>query len=74
MTTASLVERVPVLGWGIRGLRTSPDEAKLLFVLNCFLVWMFAIAYFGYPAFFIPVLCSVPVMFTLIIMFTLGKA
>ncbi len=73
LTSTSLLDRIPLLGWSLRGLRQGPDESKLLFGINCFLIWIFAIAYFGYPAFIIPVLCAVPVMFFLIIMITLGK-
>ncbi|PLX35882.1 MAG: hypothetical protein C0606_17470 [Hyphomicrobiales bacterium] len=73
MTAATLTERLPLIGWSVRGLRTGKTESQVLFAINCFLAWMFAIAYFGYPAFFGAVLLSVPVMFAIIIRITLGK-
>ncbi|RYC25795.1 hypothetical protein [Ciceribacter ferrooxidans] len=69
---ARMVFSVPVFGWMLREAFTGPTTAKLLFILNLVLVWILAIAYFGYPAIILPALTAVPVIFTTLIVITKG--
>lgn len=49
-------------------------EGRILMVIFAVLaLWGVAIATFGYPAIIIPALIAVPVMFTFLMMITVGK-
>ncbi|MEO9575967.1 MAG: hypothetical protein ABJ263_02130 [Tateyamaria sp.] len=45
----------------------------LLFVFALIVTWGLAIATWGYPALIIVALCLVPVMFTVLLLITVGK-
>jgi hypothetical protein len=62
----------PVFGWMLREAAEGPAVAKTLFVVNCLLIWILAIAIFGYPAIILPALAMVPVIFTVLILITKG--
>ncbi|THH38342.1 hypothetical protein E4Z66_01870 [Aliishimia ponticola] len=47
-------------------------ENILTVIFTVLAAWGVLIAYFGYPAFFLPVLFSVPVMFVTLIRITFG--
>ncbi len=67
-----LVYAFPVLGWMLKEAVEGPAVAKTLFVVNCLLIWILAIAIFGYPAIIVPALVMVPVIFTVLILITKG--
>ncbi|SDA74563.1 hypothetical protein [Sinorhizobium sp. NFACC03] len=69
---ARLVYNVPVFGWMLREAMQGSQTAKVLFVINCALIWLLAIVAFGYPAIIIPALVLVPVVFVLLILITMG--
>ena len=58
-----LVYRVPVIGWLIADAVKGRASAKLFFAFNCTVVWLAAIALFGYPAIILPALALVPLIF-----------
>ncbi|MDO6962799.1 hypothetical protein [Rhizobium alvei] len=70
---AAVVYRIPVLGWMIKEAALGSANTKVLFLINMVLVWLLAIATFGYPAIIIPALIAVPSMFTVLILITAGK-
>ena len=67
---ARLVYHVPVIGWALREAVEGSETAKVLFVVNCLLIWILAIVWFGFPAIIIPALAGVAIMFVLLIMIT----
>ena len=67
-----LVYAFPVLGWMLKEAVEGPAVAKMLFVVNCLLIWILAIVIFGYPAIIVPALVMVPVIFTVLILITKG--
>lgn len=58
-----LVYAAPFIGWLIEDAVKGRESAKLFFALNCAVLWLAAIAVFGYPAIIIPALAMVPVIF-----------
>jgi hypothetical protein len=48
------------------------DTAKILFLVNCAMIWLLAIYFFGYPAIILPALAAVPLIFLTLIMITKG--
>ncbi|MFM2279885.1 MAG: hypothetical protein RLZZ444_2116 [Pseudomonadota bacterium] len=70
---AAVVYRIPVFGWMIKEAALGSANTKVLFLINMVLVWLLAIATFGYPAIIIPALIAVPSMFTVLILITAGK-
>ncbi|MGE6781705.1 hypothetical protein ACQKGL_04210 [Ensifer adhaerens] len=69
---ARLVYHVPVFGWMLKEAVQGSQTAKVLFLVNCALIWLLAILAFGYPAIIIPALTLVPVIFVLLILITTG--
>ncbi|QRY64966.1 hypothetical protein JVX98_04725 (plasmid) [Ensifer sp. PDNC004] len=69
---ARLVYHVPVFGWMLKEAVQGSQTAKVLFLVNCALLWLLAILTFGYPAIIIPALILVPVIFVLLILITMG--
>ncbi|WP_077963379.1 hypothetical protein [Ensifer adhaerens] len=69
---ARLVYHVPVFGWMLKEAVQGSQTAKVLFLVNCALIWLLAIVTFGYPAIIIPALTLVPVIFVLLILITTG--
>lgn len=69
---ARLVYHVPVFGWMLKEALQGSQTAKVLFLVNCALIWLLAIVTFGYPAIIIPALALVPVIFLLLILITTG--
>lgn len=67
-----LLYAFPVLGWMLKEAAEGPAVAKTLFIVNCVLAWILAIAFFGYPAIILPALAMVPVIFTVLILITKG--
>jgi hypothetical protein len=63
----AVIYNIPVLGWMIREAVMGPIAAKILFIVNCLLIWGLAIALFGYPAIIIPALCAVPTMLVILV-------
>ena len=70
---ASVIYRVPVLGWMIKEAALGNGATKALFLINLALIWILAVLTFGYPAIIIPALAAVPLMFFILIMITMGK-
>lgn len=64
---------MPLLGWLARDLKEGGVSAFTYFLVNCALLWIGAIALFGYPAIIVPALCVVPLMFVLLILLTRGR-
>lgn len=64
---------IPIIGWIARDLMTGGVSAFTFFLINCALLWIGAIALFGYPAIILPALCIVPLMFVLLILLTRGR-
>lgn len=62
--------RLPLLGTLLREAIEGGPNTKVLFIINCLLIWMLSIAYFGYPAIIIPALAAVPVMFVILFLIT----
>ncbi len=58
-----LVYAIPLLGWLIEDAVKGRASAKLFFALNIAILWLAAIAIFGYPAIIVPALAMVPVIF-----------
>ncbi|MEI2297048.1 hypothetical protein [Ensifer sp. MJa1] len=69
---AKIVYQVPVFGWMLKEAMQGPQTVKVLFLVNCALIWLLAIVTFGYPAIIIPALALVPVIFILLILITMG--
>lgn len=63
----AVIYNIPVFGWMLREAAQGTVTAKLLFVLNCVLIWVLAIAVFGFPAIIIPALAAVAAMFAVLI-------
>jgi|GEM_PF-432399 len=53
--------------------RFGTELRVLMFILALVVAWGLAIATWGYPALIIVALCLVPVMFTVMLMITVGK-
>ncbi len=69
---AKMIYHVPVFGWMLREAAQGSQTAKVLFILNCALAWILAIATFGYPALILPALAMVFVIFVALITITRG--
>ncbi|NKN39744.1 hypothetical protein HFC70_25670 [Agrobacterium sp. a22-2] len=69
---ARAIYHVPVFGWMLKEAMTGSVTAKILFIVNCLLLWILAILFFGYPAIILPALTAVPVMFAILILITKG--
>ncbi|HEV7308125.1 hypothetical protein [Ensifer sp.] len=69
---ARLVYHVPLFGWMLKEAVQGSQTAKVLFLVNCALIWLLAIVAFGYPAIIIPALTLVPVIFVLLVLITMG--
>ncbi|MCK3778206.1 hypothetical protein MZK49_16005 [Ensifer sesbaniae] len=69
---ARLVYNVPIFGWMLKEAVQGSQTAKVLFLINCALIWLLAIATFGYPAIIIPALVLVPAVFVVLILITMG--
>lgn len=69
---ARFVYNVPVFGWMLKEAIQGSQAAKVLFLINCALIWLLAIVAFGYPAIIIPALALVPTVFVLLILITMG--
>lgn len=69
---AKLIYNVPVFGWMLREAVHGSGTAKVLFVVNCLLIWILAIAFFGYPAIILPALAMVFAVFVALILITMG--
>ncbi len=67
-----LLFAIPLLGWMLREAAEGGGNAKALFAVNCVLIWILAIAVFGYPAIILPALFFVLVIFCLLITITRG--
>lgn len=63
----AVIYNIPVFGWMLREAAEGPVAAKLLFVVNCLLLWALAITVFGFPAIIIPALAAVAGMFVILI-------
>ncbi|MCP8897088.1 hypothetical protein KYK29_19340 [Shinella daejeonensis] len=63
---------IPLLGWMLREAVEGGDTAKILFGVNCTLVWLLAIWIFGYPAIILPALFLVLGISWLLIVATRG--
>jgi len=64
---------IPLFGWIARDLKEGGVSAFTYFLINCVLLWIGAIALFGYPAIILPALCIVPGIFVLLILLTRGR-
>jgi len=69
---ARLVYNVPIFGWMLKEAVQGSQTAKVLFLINCVLIWLLAIVAFGYPAIIIPALVLVPTVFVVLILITMG--
>lgn len=67
-----VIYNIPLLGWMMREAALGPASTKVLFLVNCILIWILSILNFGYPAIIIPALCLVPTMFVVLILITKG--
>lgn len=63
----SLIFNIPVFGWMLREAVEGTTTARVLFIVNCVLIWILAIAWFGYPAIIIPALAAVAGMFAILL-------
>ncbi len=63
----AVIYNIPVFGWMLREAAEGAVAAKLLFVVNCLLLWALAIVIFGFPAIIIPALAAVAGMFAILI-------
>lgn len=63
----AVIYNIPVFGWMLREAAMGPTAAKVLFVMNCLLIWALAITVFGFPALIIPALVAVPTILTLLV-------
>jgi hypothetical protein len=63
----AVIYNIPVFGWMLKEAVNGPTATKVLFAINCLLIWALAVAYFGVVALFVPALCAVPVMLTLLV-------
>lgn len=66
------IYHIPVFGWMLKEAAGGSDTAKVLFVVNCMLLWLLAVLAFGYPAIIIPALVAVPSIFVILILITKG--
>lgn len=66
------IYHIPVVGWMLKEAAGGSDTAKVLFVVNCMLLWLLAVLAFGYPAIIIPALVAVPSIFVILILITKG--
>lgn len=57
---------IPLIGWLAEGLYQPDANGKLLALANIGMIWLLAIFLFGYPAFVLPVMAMVPVVFAMI--------
>ena len=62
----AVIYNIPLFGWMLREAAEGTVTAKLLFVINCLLLWALAIVIFGFPAIIIPALAAVAGMFVLL--------
>lgn len=69
---ARLVYNVPIFGWMLKEAVQGSQTAKVLFLINCALIWLLAIIAFGYPAIIITALALVPAVFVVLILITMG--
>jgi len=69
---ARMIYHVPVFGWMLKEAVLGRTTAKILFIVNCLLIWLLAIAFFGYPAIILPALAGVLAMFVVLILITMG--
>lgn len=69
---ARMIYHVPVFGWMLKEAALGSTTAKILFIVNCLLIWLLAIAFFGYPAIILPALAGVLGMFVVLILITMG--
>ncbi len=63
----AVIYNIPLFGWMLREAAEGTVAAKLLFVINCLLIWALAITIFGFPAIIIPALAAVAGMFAILI-------
>lgn len=63
---------IPLLGRLVQEAAHGPASTKVLFLINCVMVWLLAIFTFGYPAIIVPALCLVAIAFVLLILITRG--
>ena len=63
----AVIYNIPVFGWMLREAVQGTVTAKLLFIINCVLLWILAIAFFGFPAIILPALAAVACMFVILI-------
>lgn len=63
----AVIYNIPVFGWMLREAVQGTVTAKLLFVVNCVLLWILTIAFFGFTAIIIPALAAVAGMFAILI-------
>jgi hypothetical protein len=69
---ARVLYNVPVFGWMLKEAVTGSPTTKVIFIVNLLLIWLLAIVWFGYPAIILPALATVPVVFVLLILITMG--
>jgi hypothetical protein len=62
----AVIYNIPVFGWMLREAVEGTTTARVLFIVNCVLIWLLAIAWFGYPAIIIPALAAVGGMFAIL--------
>ncbi|MET3613313.1 putative membrane protein [Rhizobium aquaticum] len=62
----AVIYNIPLFGWMLREAAEGTVTAKLLFVINCLLIWALAIVMFGFPAIIIPALAAVAGMFVIL--------
>lgn len=63
----AVIYNIPVFGWMLREAVQGTTTARVLFVINCVLIWLLAITFFGYPAIIIPALAAVAGMFCILL-------
>ncbi|MBX9455073.1 MAG: hypothetical protein KL863_03030 [Rhizobium sp.] len=71
-TTVKLFYSIPVLGRLVQEAAHGPASTKVLFLVNCVMLWLLAIFLFGYPAIIVPALALVAIAFFLLILITRG--
>lgn len=67
-----LVFSIPVLGWMLKDVVYGDRDNIWYFLFSLASIWFFAIWFFGYAAFIIPVICVVPMVFVALVMITRG--
>lgn len=65
--------RLPLFSAVADDLAEGGASAFLWLLAALIIVWIAAIALFGYPAIIIPALVAVPVIFTVLMLITVGK-